>query len=61
MATPFAKIKDAAAITGLSEHFLRKGCQNGTVPAIKSGTTYYIDVEKLLEQLHKEAEQPKQD
>ena len=49
--TPFQKIADACASTGLSQHFLRTGCKAGTIPHIKSGTTYYINVPALLKQL----------
>lgn len=49
--TPFQKIKDACKTTGLSTKFLRKGCQDGTIPHVKSGNTYYINVPALLKQL----------
>ena len=49
--TPFQKIPEACKTTGLSQYYLRKGCKEGTIPHIKSGTVYYIDVPKLLAQL----------
>lgn len=49
--TPFQKIADACASTGLSQHFLRTGCRDGSIPHIKSGATYYINVPALLKQL----------
>ena len=48
---PFQKIHDAHKTTGLSIYFLRKGCRDGSIPCIKSGTTYYINVPALLAQL----------
>ncbi|MCF0137967.1 MAG: hypothetical protein HUJ66_06365 [Oscillospiraceae bacterium] len=48
---PFQKIKDACRTTGLSMHYLRSGCKDGTVPHILSGSTYYINVPALLRQL----------
>lgn len=54
--TPFLKIPDACRETGLSTYFLRKGCKDGTIPHIKSGTVYLIDVEVLLAKLHGAAE-----
>lgn len=48
---PFRKIKDAATATGLSQFYLRRGCQNGTVPHVKSGGVYYVNVPALLRQL----------
>lgn len=49
--TPFMKIKDAVAATGLSAYYLRNGCKDGSIPHTKSGGTYYINVPALLEQL----------
>lgn len=49
---PFQKITEAARITGLSTYFLRNGCKDGSVPHILSGTTYYVNVPRLLEQLN---------
>ena len=37
--------------TGLSQYYLRQGCKNGTVPHIKSGGVYYINVPALMEEL----------
>lgn len=51
LAAPFMKIKDACAVTGLSQYFLRQGCRDGSVPHVKSGPTYYVNVPALLEQL----------
>lgn len=51
VAAPFMKIKDACAVTGLSQYFLRQGCRDGSVPHVKSGPTYYVNVPALLEQL----------
>ncbi|MCI9656843.1 MAG: helix-turn-helix domain-containing protein [Lawsonibacter sp.] len=45
------KITEACKTTGLSQYFLRQGCKDGTVPHIKSGGVYYINVQALLEQL----------
>lgn len=48
---PFQTIPSACAITGLSQKFLRNGCKDGSIPHIKSGTTYYINVPALLRKL----------
>ena len=50
---PFQKITEACKTTGLSQYFLRQGCKNGTIPHIKSGGVYYINVRALVEQLGK--------
>lgn len=46
---PFQRIPAACRITGLSQSFLRAGCKDGTVPHLKSGNTYYVNVQALLE------------
>lgn len=48
---PFQKIAEACKTTGLSMYFLRQGCKNGTIPHIKSGTVYLVNVPALLRQL----------
>ena len=51
---PFQKIPEACKTTGLSQYFLRKGCKDGSIPHIKSGPTYYVNVPALLAQLNAE-------
>ena len=48
---PFQKIAEACRTTGLSQYFLRQGCKKGTIPHIKSGGVYYINVPALMETL----------
>lgn len=48
---PFQKISDAATITGLSQYFLRQGCRDGSVPHVKSGSVYFVNVPALLRKL----------
>ena len=48
---PFQKINDAATITGLSQYFLRQGCRDGSVPHVKSGSVYFVNVPALLRKL----------
>lgn len=48
---PFLKITEAAKVTGLSCYFLRHGVIDGSVPHVKSGKTYYINVPALLQKL----------
>lgn len=52
MGQPFQTLKEAAGTTGLSQRFLRDGCKSGTVPHVKSGTKYYVNVPLLIEQLN---------
>ena len=43
----FLSIRDAATVTGLSQFFLRNGCRDGSVPCIRSGRKYLVDVQRL--------------
>ena len=49
---PFQKIAEACRTTGLSQYYLRQGCKDGTIPHIRSGSTYYINVPELLGRLN---------
>lgn len=53
--TPFLTIKEACAVTGLSQFFLRRGVRDGSIPHVTVGIPpnckYYINVPALLEQL----------
>lgn len=49
---PFQKIPEACKTTGLSQHFLRKGCRDGSIPCVRSGTTFYVNVPLLIEKLN---------
>lgn len=48
---PFQKIPVASKTTGLSQYFLRNGCKDGSVPHVKSGTTYLVNIPALLKKL----------
>lgn len=48
---PFMSIKEACQFTGLSQVYLRRGCKDGTVPHIKSGVKYLINVPALMQRL----------
>lgn len=43
----FLSIRDAATVTGLSQFYLRNGCRDGSVPCIRSGRKYLVDVKSL--------------
>lgn len=55
---PFQKIEDAVKTTGLSAYYLRQGCRSGTIPCVRSGRTFYVNVPELLQQLRKGGECP---
>lgn len=50
-AVPFLSIKDACRVTGLSQHYLRYGCRDGSVPHVKCGSKYMINVPELMKRL----------
>lgn len=56
--TPFQTIEQACETTGLSKYYLRRGCWAGTVPHVKSGRVYYINVPALLCSLGALPEEP---
>ena len=56
---PFQTIEGACAVTGLSQYYLRKGCKDGSVPCIKSGNKYLVNVPALLRKLGVYEEEPK--
>ena len=51
---PFQRIAQACMTTGLSQHFLREGCKDGTVPHIRCGQTYLVNIPALLRVLDAE-------
>jgi hypothetical protein len=51
ISAPFLKINDAVKATGLSAYYLRNGCKDGTVPCVRSGNTYYVNIPALLRKL----------
>lgn len=53
--TPFQKIPEAARTTGLSTYFLRRGVRDGSVPHVKSGTVYLVNIPALLRKLNAES------
>lgn len=53
---PFQSISEAVANTGLSAYYLRNGIKNGTVPHVRSGNKYFVNVPRLLRELGAETE-----
>jgi len=52
----FVKIKEACAITGCSQYYLRKRCRDGSIPCVMSGPVYMINLPALLRMLDEESE-----
>ena len=51
----YQPINTAADITGLSRKYIRQGCIEKTIPHIRVGRDYRIDMELFYEQLTKES------
>lgn len=47
----FLSIRSAAQATGLSQIFLRAGCRDGSIPHIRAGVKYLVNMPLLLAQL----------
>ncbi len=49
---PFMTISEASKTTGLSQCYLRQGVKCGTIPHVRSGKKYLINIPRLLEDLN---------
>lgn len=47
----FQTIADATRTTGLSQYYIRHGCREGTIPHIKSGNKFLVNIPLLLERM----------
>lgn len=52
---PFMSLTEATKVTGLSTYYLRRGCREGSVPCIKSGAKFFVNVPALLRKLDEES------
>lgn len=48
---PLQSIDNTARLTGASRFFIRNGCRNGSIPCIKSGSKYMVNLPLFLEML----------
>ncbi len=51
----FTSIRETARITGISEHFIRKGVRNNTIPYIMSGKKYMVNLSRFIELVEEES------
>lgn len=54
-AKPFQSIAHASRTTGISQYALRRGCRDGSLPHIRSGTSYLLNVPLLMKQLNEQS------
>ena len=52
---PFQTISGAARITGLAQCYIREGCKQKTIPHIRCGQEYRINMPLWMEQLNAES------
>lgn len=58
---PFQNFADASRTTGISQFALRQGCRSGTLPYIRCGTTYLLNMKLLMERLDEMSQDMSQD
>lgn len=51
----FQTIADATRTTGLSQYFIRRGCKDGSIPHVKSGSKFLVNVPLLLEAMDRQS------
>ena len=44
----FCKIKDVPRYTSLSQYAIRRGCVDGSIPCVKWGKIYYVNMAELF-------------
>lgn len=54
-AAPFQPLRAAAEMTGLSHYYIRNGVIAGTIPAIRMGRDWRVNMPLFLDQLNREA------
>lgn len=52
----FQTIADATRTTGLSQYYIRRGCREGSIPHIKSGNKFLVNVPLLIERMDQMSE-----
>lgn len=52
---PFQSIRNTSELTGLAQGFIRAGCRSGTIPCIRVGAEYRVNVPLFRRQLDGES------
>ena len=52
---PYQSPRATAYLTGLAHGYILQGCKDGTIPHIRVGTDYRINLPAFLEQLDRES------
>lgn len=52
---PYQSPRNAAYLTGVSLWYIREGCKAGTIPHIRVGRDYRVNMPRFMEQLNRES------
>lgn len=52
---PYQSIRGASRISGLAQGYIRAGCRDGTIPCLRVGKEYRINMPLFLQQLEAES------
>lgn len=55
LSAPYQSIRGASRISGLAQGYIRAGCKNGTIPCLRVGQEYRINMPLFLQQLEAES------
>lgn len=56
---PLQDIDNTSRLTGASKYFIRNGCRDGSIPHIKSGSKYLVNLPLFLEMLDRMSKEGK--
>lgn len=51
LTTPYQSIRGASRISALAQGYIRAGCKNGTIPCLRVGREYKVNMPLFLQQL----------
>ena len=52
---PFQSIRNTSELTGLAQGYIRTGCKSGTIPCIRVGAEYRVNLPLFRRQLDGES------
>ena len=55
LTAPYQSIRGASRISGLAQGYIRNGCKSGTIPCLRVGQEYRINMRLFLQQLEAES------
>lgn len=55
LTAPYQSIRGPSRISGLAQGFIRAGCKNGTIPCLRVGQEYRVNMSLFLQQLEAES------